>query len=84
MTEAEGKDIKPDKVVDARGSFCPGPLMEMIKAYKEAKVGDVISVYSTDRGTKTDAPAWIKKSGNELIGIFDREGYFEIVMKKVK
>ncbi|MCL4420234.1 MAG: sulfurtransferase TusA family protein [Candidatus Thermoplasmatota archaeon] len=77
-------EIKPNKVVDARGSFCPGPLMEMIKAYKEAKVGDVISVYSTDSGTKKDAPAWINKSGNELIGIFDRTGYYEIMMKKVK
>lgn len=76
--------FEANKVVDARGSFCPGPLMEMIKAYKEAKVGDVISVYSTDNGTKKDAPAWINKSGNELIGVFDREGYFEIVMRKVK
>ncbi|MCL4420364.1 MAG: sulfurtransferase TusA family protein [Candidatus Thermoplasmatota archaeon] len=77
-------EIKPNKVVDARGSFCPGPLMEMIKAYKEAKVGDVISVYSTDTGTKKDAPAWINKSGNQLIGIFDRTGYYEIMMKKTK
>ncbi|MEM0156995.1 MAG: sulfurtransferase TusA family protein [Thermoplasmataceae archaeon] len=77
-------EIKPDKVVDARGSFCPGPLMEMIKAYKQAKIGDVISVYSTDSGTKKDAAAWISKSGNQLIGVFDRNGYYEIEMKKVK
>ena len=78
------EEIKPDKIVDARGSFCPGPLMEMIKAYKQAKVGDVISVYSTDSGTKKDATAWINKSGNQLIGVFDRNGYYEIEMKKVK
>jgi Predicted redox protein, regulator of disulfide bond formation len=56
----------------------------MIKAYKQAKVGDVISVYSTDSGTKKDATAWINKSGNQLIGVFDRNGYYEIEMKKVK
>lgn len=78
------EEIKADKVVDARGSFCPGPLMEMIKAYKQAKIGDVISVYSTDSGTKKDATAWINKSGNQLIGVFDRNGYYEIEMKKVK
>ena len=78
------EEIKPDKIVDARGSFCPGPLMEMIKAYKQAKIGDVISVYSTDSGTKKDAAAWINKSGNQLIGIFDKNGYYEIEMKKVK
>ena len=75
---------KPTKVVDARGSFCPGPLMELIKAYKSAKTNDVISLYSTDTGTKKDAAAWINKSGNPLIGVFDREGYYEIVMKKTK
>ncbi len=77
-------EVKPDHVIDARGSYCPGPLMELIKAYKQAKVGEVISVYSTDAGTKKDAPAWISKSGNELVGIFDRQGYYEIMMKKVK
>jgi TusA-related sulfurtransferase len=58
--------------------------MELIKAYKSSKTNDIISLYSTDSGTKKDAPAWINKSGNELIGIFDREGYYEIVMKKTK
>lgn len=77
-------DVKPTKTVDARGSFCPGPLMELIKAYKQASTNDVISLYSTDSGTKRDAAAWISKSGNELVGVYDREGYFEIVMKKVK
>ncbi len=76
--------IKPTKIIDARGSFCPGPLMELIKAYKSAKLNDIISVYSTDSGTKRDASAWIKKSNNELIGVFEHEGYYEIVMKKTK
>ena len=26
------------KVIDARGSFCPGPLMELIRAIREAQV----------------------------------------------
>lgn len=79
-----GDEVNPNKVVDARNSFCPGPLMELIKAYKAAGTNDVISLYSTDTGTKRDAPAWIEKSGNELVGVYDRDGYFEIVMKKTK
>ena len=78
------KQLDATKVVDARGTFCPGPLMDLIKTYKSAKTNDVISLYSTDTGTKRDAAAWINKSGNELIGVFDREGYYEIVMKKTK
>lgn len=78
-TEEEHK-----KVVDARGAFCPGPLMELIKTYKKSEVNEVIALYSTDNGTKKDAPAWIEKSGNELVGVYDRDGYYEIVMKKTR
>jgi TusA-related sulfurtransferase len=77
-------EVKPDRVVDARGSFCPGPLMELIKAVKQAKVGEVIAVYSTDSGSKRDIPLWVKKAGHELIGVFERDEYTEFVVKKVK
>src|SRR6185503_5656845 len=42
------------RTVDARGSFCPGPLMELIRAIRESQVGDVIAVQSTDKGSKLD------------------------------
>lgn len=77
-------DIKPTKIIDARGSFCPGPLVELIKAIKEASVGDVIAVYSTDSGSKRDIPLWVEKAGHELIGVFEREGYTEFVVRKKK
>lgn len=77
-------DVRPDIIVDARGSYCPGPLLELIKAIKRAKVGDIISVYSTDTGSKRDIPLWVEKAGHELIGIYDREGYIEFIVRKVK
>ncbi|MEM3410227.1 MAG: sulfurtransferase TusA family protein, partial [Nitrososphaerota archaeon] len=55
-------EIKVNKVVDARGSHCPGPLMELIKAIRNAGVGEVIAVYSTDSGSKTDIPRWVEKA----------------------
>ena len=32
------------RIVDARGSFCPGPLMELIRAIRESSPGQVIAV----------------------------------------
>ena len=72
------------RVVDARGSFCPGPLMELIRAIREGAVGDVISVYSSDKGSKTDIPKWVEKAGHNLIGVFAREGYDEIIVEKTR
>ncbi|CAI9084623.1 sulfurtransferase TusA family protein [Candidatus Methylacidiphilum fumarolicum] len=66
--------IKITKEVDARGSFCPGPLMEMIRLIRSAQVGDVVAVISADEGTKKDLPAWIKKAKHELIAEEPVEG----------
>jgi TusA-related sulfurtransferase len=54
-------EVQPvTRTVDARGSFCPGPLMELIRAIRESEVGDVIAVRSTDKGSKTDIPKWVE------------------------
>ena len=73
-----------DRTIDARGSFCPGPLMELIRGIREAHVGEVIAVYSSDRGSKVDIPKWIEKAGHRLVGVFDRDGYDEIIVVKAR
>jgi TusA-related sulfurtransferase len=72
------------RTVDARGSFCPGPLMELIRAIRESQVGDVIAVYSSDKGSKIDIPKWIEKAGHRLIALEARDGYDEMVVEKLR
>lgn len=72
------------RTIDARGSFCPGPLMELIRGIRESAVGDVLAVYSSDRGSKVDIPKWVEKAGHRLVGVFAREGYDEIVVEKMR
>lgn len=71
-----------NRTVDARGSYCPGPLMELIRAIREGAVGDVIAVWSTDTGSRKDIPAWVEKAGHRLVGVEARDGYDEIVIEK--
>jgi tRNA 2-thiouridine synthesizing protein A len=80
MTEVEVP--AKTRVIDARGSFCPGPLMELIRGIRESAPGDVLSVYSTDSGSKIDIPKWVEKAGHRLVGVLDRPGYDEIVVEK--
>ena len=77
-------ETTPTKTIDARGSFCPGPLMELIRAIREGEVGDMLAVISSDNGSKTDIPAWVQKAGHELIGVYPHEGYDEIVVRKLR
>jgi len=77
-------ETTPTTTIDARGSFCPGPLMELIRAIREGAVGDTLAVISTDNGSRTDIPAWVEKAGHRLVGVFTHDGYDEIVVEKLK
>jgi tRNA 2-thiouridine synthesizing protein A len=81
-TETTAPDIT--RTIDARGSYCPGPLMELIRAIREAQVGDVLAVLSTDRGSKVDIPKWVEKAGHRLVGINSVDGYDQIVVEKLR
>jgi tRNA 2-thiouridine synthesizing protein A len=72
------------RTIDARGSYCPGPLMELIRVIRESQVGDVLAVYSSDAGSKTDIPLWVEKAGHRLVGVETRDGYDEIVVEKLR
>jgi TusA-related sulfurtransferase len=72
------------RTIDARGSFCPGPLMELIRAIRESQVGDVIAIWSSDRGSKIDIPKWVEKAGHRLVALETRDGYDEIVVEKLR
>jgi tRNA 2-thiouridine synthesizing protein A len=56
------------KEIDARGSFCPGPLLEMIRGVRSVPIGAVVVVLSSDPGSAKDIPLWIEKAGHEYLG----------------
>ena len=72
------------RTIDARGSFCPGPLMELIRGIRESQVGDVIAVRSTDKGSRIDIPKWVEKAGHRLVSVESVDGYDEIVVQKAR
>jgi TusA-related sulfurtransferase len=76
--------VQPAKVIDARGSYCPGPLMELIRGIRESDVGAVLAVYSSDNGSRTDIPKWVAKAGHRLVAVEPRDGYDEIVVEKLR
>ncbi len=71
-------------ILDARGSFCPGPLMELIRGIKQAKVGEELEVWSSDAGSRKDIPFWIQKAGHQLLGVVEEPGYARFIVKKLK
>ncbi len=76
--------MSQEKVVDARNTFCPGPLMELISNMKQVGVGDVIELLSTDEGSATDVPEWVNKVGHQLLSSQNVDGVWHIKIRKVK
>ena len=72
------------RTIDARGSFCPGPLMELIRGIRESQVGDILAVLSSDKGSRIDIPKWIEKAGHRLIIVETLDGYDQILVEKVR
>ena len=70
--------------IDARGAYCPGPLMELIAKLKLVEIGDEIEVLSSDKGSANDIPEWVKKVHHEMVGITQQDGYWSIVVRKAK
>jgi TusA-related sulfurtransferase len=72
------------KTIDARNTFCQGPLMELITYMRQAEVGDTLELLSTDAGTANDVPEWVKKVGHELISSEQVEGVWHLKVRKAK
>ena len=72
------------KIVDAKNTFCPGPLMELIGQMKMAEIGDELEILSTDQGSAADISEWINKVGHEMVETSEKDGVWHIVVKKTK
>ena len=84
MSAVDLNGIDVGSVVDARGSACPGPLLEAKKGIGKVKVGEVLEILSNDSATKNDIPVWANKVGHEFLGHIEADGYDRIFVRRKK
>jgi tRNA 2-thiouridine synthesizing protein A len=71
--------------VDARGLFCPQPVIKSKKALRALEIGQVLEILTTDPGSKKDIPAWAHVTGQELLISEERGSQeFRFLVKRVK
>lgn len=78
------KTLNPAKTVDARGTACPGPLLEAKRAMAAVPVTGILEVLSSDKGTNVDIPLWAKKVGHEYLGNAEDDGYWRVFVRRSK
>ncbi len=58
---------KPDHHLDARGLYCPEPVMLLHNKIRDAAVGELLEVLATDPSTTRDIPKFCTFLGHELL-----------------
>ncbi|CCQ98419.1 conserved hypothetical protein [[Clostridium] ultunense Esp] len=73
------------RLIDARGSESPIPLMELIRSLKSSEEGDVVHILANDQSSVRDIPIWTQKMGHQLLYTHKEKNYWKIaIRKKVK
>ena len=68
------------KTIDSRGSYCPGPITDLFRAYRQSNIGDVIDLLATDPAAESDVEAWAARSGNRVIEVVHEPNYIRITV----
>jgi TusA-related sulfurtransferase len=76
--------MKADATLDCYGLLCPMPIVETNRKMIELKPGQILEVISTDEGIKEDMPAWCKATGNQYLGVEEKDGEYRVFLKKTK
>ena len=84
MNDGELRALTIAKLIDARGTACPGPMLEAKRAIGECPVGGVMEVQSSDKGTIVDIQRWCSKMGHDYLGDLENDGFWSVyLLRKV-
>lgn len=73
-TGSSGKeDIPIAARVDARGLFCPMPVVKLKLELEKVKLNEVVEVIADDPGIMADLPVWCNQTGNILLYLKEEE-----------
>lgn len=68
--------------IDARGLFCPEPVMLLHKKIREMAVGEVLTLVASDPSTQRDVPKFCHFLGHELLNSSEQDKLFHYSIRK--
>ncbi len=68
--------------VDCRGETCPVPLVEVRKALRKAKPGDIVEVVGTHPASKKEIPMAVQALKLELLSVEGTDTNWTIRIKR--
>ncbi len=74
--------VKPDRVIDCLGLYCPEPIFRTRMALDEMESGEVLEVIADDPAAEEDMKILVKRLGHELISLDVEEDEIKILIRK--
>ena len=78
------KDLDEDQIdLDARGLYCPEPVMLLHNKIRDIAAGSLLRLIATDPSTQRDVPKFCLFFGHELVSAVEDSGeYVYLIQKK--
>jgi NADPH-dependent 2,4-dienoyl-CoA reductase/sulfur reductase-like enzyme/peroxiredoxin family protein/rhodanese-related sulfurtransferase/TusA-related sulfurtransferase len=68
--------------LDACGLQCPGPVVKLSEALKNAAIGQIVEISTTDPAFAGDVEGFCRRTGNEFLGMSENRGTITARIKK--
>lgn len=75
-------ELKFEHQMDAKGLFCPEPVMMLHSEIAEMAIGECVEIQATDPSTSRDFIKFCSFLGHELVLNEERDGVYFYVIRK--
>jgi tRNA 2-thiouridine synthesizing protein A len=82
MDENELRSLEVAKLVDARGTACPGPLLAAKRSLAAVPIDGIMELVASDAGTNKDIPRWCKKMKHLHLGTVEQDGNWHLYVQR--
>ena len=77
-------DVKPDKVLDCTGLYCPEPVFRTRLALDEMEIGEILEMTADDPAAEEDIKRLAKRLGQEVVSLETGGETVRFLLRKVK
>ena len=70
------------KTLDARGLFCPSPVMQTNVELSKMQVGEILTVLADDPAAEDDIASWARRLGHEVVKMEKMEMKYVLKLKR--
>jgi len=72
------------KTLDARGLFCPSPVMQTNVELSKMQIGEILTVLADDPAAEDDIAIWARNLGHVVVKMEKNGNEIRFEIKKIK